>query len=312
MATLLALPAFMMSTEFDSDHDKENDCIRPPLRCSTQALYNPLKLSSSGFLTPVDLDSHDTRLCIGVSMIPHPAKRAKGGEDAYFISDDMKSIGVADGVGGWGDIGVDPALYSRMLMASGKYSADSISARYRDPAKIMADAYEHSMDIQGSATCCIVVLDGFCLKTANLGDSGFMVLRGTDIVFRSKEQQHSFNFPYQLGTGSADMPFHAVNVTVNIQPGDLVIVGSDGLWDNLFDDEIVEVTSRATEPMIIAQLIARQAHLAASSKTIISPFAKAARENGYPLATGGKMDDISVLVARVVLSRDGNTSFFAA
>jgi len=311
MATLLALPAFMMSTEFDSD-DKENDRIRPPLRCSTQALYNPLKLSSSGFLTPVDLDSHDTRLCIGVSMIPHPAKRAKGGEDAYFISDDMKSIGVADGVGGWGDIGVDPALYSRMLMASGKYSADSISAHYRDPAKIMADAYEHSMDIQGSATCCIVVLDGFCLKTANLGDSGFMVLRGTDIVFRSKEQQHSFNFPYQLGTGSADMPFHAVNVTVNIQPGDLVIVGSDGLWDNLFDDEIVEVTSRATEPMIIAQLIARQAHLAASSKTIISPFAKAARENGYPLATGGKMDDISVLVARVVLSRDGNTSFFAA
>jgi len=245
-------------------------------------------------------------------MIPHPAKRAKGGEDAYFISDDMKAIGVADGVGGWGDIGVDPALYSRMLMASGKYSADSTSASYREPVKIMSDAYEHSMDIQGSATCCIVVLDGFCLKTANLGDSGFMVIRGTDIVFRSKEQQHSFNFPYQLGTGSADMPSHAVIVTINIQPGDLVIVGSDGLWDNLFDDEIVEVATRATEPMIVAQLIARQAHMAASSKTVISPFAKAARDNGYPLATGGKMDDISVLVARVVLSRDGNASFFAA
>jgi len=260
---------------------------------------------------PLDYALHDTRMTIGVSIIPHPAKVNKGGEDAYFISEDMKTIGVADGVGGWGDIGVDPALYARMLMASGKYSADSTHAVNREPVKIMSDAYEHSADIQGSATCCIVLLDGFCLRTANLGDSGFMVIRGTDIVFRSKEQQHSFNFPYQLGTGSADLPSHAVSVTVNIQPGDLVIVGTDGLWDNLYDDEIVELTTQSQEPMTIAQLIARQAHDTAASKTVISPFAKAARENGYPLATGGKMDDISVVVARVVLTSDGNLGYAA-
>jgi len=251
-------------------------------------------------------------MCIGVSIIPHPAKVAKGGEDAYFISDDMKTIGIADGVGGWGDIGVDPALYARMLMASGKYSADSTYAVNREPVKIMLDAYEHSTEVQGSATCCIVLLDGFCLRTANLGDSGFMVIRGSDIVFRSKEQQHSFNFPYQLGTGSADMPSHAVSVTVNIQPGDLVIVGTDGLWDNLYDDEIVELATSSPEPMTVAQLIARQAHETAASKSVISPFAKAARDNGYPLATGGKMDDISVVVARIVLTSDGNLPSFAA
>lgn len=297
------------SSEFDTD-DKENDFPRPSLKSSLSSMY-PLK-TSGGFLTPIDLDVHDTRMCIGVSVIPHPAKRAKGGEDAYYISDDMKSIGVADGVGGWGDIGVDPALYARMLMASGKYVADSLPSAGRDPVHIMSEAYEHSTDVQGSATCCVVVLDGYCLKTANLGDSGFMVIRGNDIVFRSKEQQHSFNFPYQLGTGSADMPSHAVSINVNIQPGDLVILGTDGLWDNLYDDEIVEVTTQATEPATIAQLIARQAHAAASSKALISPFAKAARENGYPLATGGKMDDISVVVARVVLSSDGNITSFAA
>lgn len=316
VGALLAFPAFMLaaaSAEFDvSTDDKENECIRLTQSSSLKRSANSLQaLRSSGFITPLEL--HDTRLCIGASIVPHPAKRAKGGEDAYFISDDMKTIGIADGVGGWGDIGVDPAMYSRMLMASGKFSADSIPLSQRDPVRIMSEAYEHSMDIQGSATCCVVVLDGYCLKTANLGDSGFMVVRGTDIVFRSKEQQHSFNFPYQLGTGSADMPFHAVNITVNILPGDLIIVGTDGLWDNLYDDEIVETTTQATDPMTIAQLIARQAHLSASSKTIISPFAKAARENGYPLATGGKMDDISVIVARVVLSSDGNlTTSFAA
>jgi len=300
----------VLSTEFVDSDDKENEYNRPALKRSTQGL-NPLK-NSTGFLTPIDLDIHDTRLCIGISIIPHPAKRAKGGEDAYFISDDMKAIGIADGVGGWGDIGVDPALYARMLMASAKYSADSTTTSARDPVKIMSDAYEHAADIQGSSTCCIVVLDGYCLKTANLGDSGFMVIRGTDIVFRFKEQQHSFNFPYQLGTGSADFPSHAVNITVNIQPGDLIIVGTDGLFDNLFDDEIVEITTQASEPMTIAHLIARQAHVAASSKALISPFAKAARDNGYPLATGGKMDDISVVVARVVLSSDGNITSFAA
>jgi len=245
-------------------------------------------------------------------MIPHPAKRAKGGEDAFFISQDMKTIGIADGVGGWGDIGVDPALYSRMLMASGKYSADCPPFSSRHPVKIMSDAYDHSTDVQGSSTCCIVVLDGYQLKTANLGDSGFMVVRGSNILFRSKEQQHSFNFPYQLGTGSADLPHHAACVNLNILPGDLLIVGTDGLFDNLYDNEILDITQRSSEPTTIAQLIAREAHEVANSKSIVSPFAKSARENGYPLATGGKLDDITVIVARIVLSSDGNFATLAA
>lgn len=39
------------------------------------------------------------------------------------------------------------------------------------------------------------------LHAANLGDSGFMVIRGDSIVFKSRTQQHSFNFPFQLGRG---------------------------------------------------------------------------------------------------------------
>jgi len=38
----------------------------------------------------------------------------KGGEDAFFVSDTLwGAIGVADGVGGWNEDGVDPALFSR-------------------------------------------------------------------------------------------------------------------------------------------------------------------------------------------------------
>jgi len=259
-----------------------------------------LKDSFDAFLHSIEPLIH-RRMSVGLSSIPHPAKVAKGGEDAYFLTTDMKVMGVADGVGGWGDIGVDPALYSRSLMEGAKLAAETPSPR--DPVEIMAEGYQYSTYVQGSSTCCILVLDGQQLRAANLGDSGFMVIRGLDIVYRTKEQQHSFNFPYQIGTGSADKPQHSQRITVEVQPDDLIILGTDGLWDNLFDDDIIEVVANApSDPATIAQLIARQAHIVANDKDVISPFSKSARSNGYPLATGGKLDDITVLVARVVLS----------
>lgn len=56
---------------------------------------------------------------------------------------------------------------------------------------------------QGSSTLCVVMLeeDEPVLRTANLGDSAYMIIRVSasgklETLFRSKEQQKSFNFPY--------------------------------------------------------------------------------------------------------------------
>jgi hypothetical protein len=51
------------------------------------------------------------------------------------------------------------------------------------------------------------------MKTTNLGDSGYVIYRikgegSLEKVFRTKEQQYSFNFPYQCGTG-CDLPHKA-------------------------------------------------------------------------------------------------------
>jgi protein phosphatase PTC7 len=306
---LLAAPSFLLTPADSMLYDDGADATQ------TANLSNKSPLSSSSLLSSPNClkDSFDAflhsieplihrRLSVGVSSIPHPAKIAKGGEDAHFLSDDMKIIGVADGVGGWGDIGVDPALYSRSLMEGAKLCVESPLSS-RDPVDIMSEAYQYSAYVQGSSTCCILALDGVNVSAANLGDSGFMVIRGLEIVYRTKEQQHSFNFPYQIGTGSADKPQHAQRIRVEVQPDDLIILGTDGLWDNLFNEDIIEVVANApSDPATIAQLIARQAHIVANDKDIISPFSKSARSNGYPLATGGKLDDITVLVARVVLS----------
>jgi len=278
--------------------DKRDLGLLPPyLLPSPKAL----KDSFDAFLHSLEPLICDLRMSVGISSIPHPAKVAKGGEDAYFLSKNMKIMGIADGVGGWGDIGVDPALYSKSLMEGAKLYVET-SMEYMDPIEVMSEAYMHSSYVQGSSTCCIIALDGMQLTAANLGDSGFMVVRGSTLIFRTKEQQHSFNFPFQIGTGSTDKPHHAQRLCVEVQPGDLVIAGTDGLWDNLFDDDILKILATApSDPATIAQLLAAHAHIVANDKDILSPFSRSARDNGYPLATGGKLDDITVMVGRVVL-----------
>jgi hypothetical protein len=51
----------------------------------------------------------------GVHLNPHYAKRHKGGEDAACLCPTM--LCVADGVGGWAESGIDPAIYSKRLCA---------------------------------------------------------------------------------------------------------------------------------------------------------------------------------------------------
>lgn len=54
------------------------------------------------------------------------------------------------------------------------------------------------------------------------------------MIFRTDEMQHAFNFPLQLGTHSRDEPMKdAKRYDVGVGKGDVVVVGSDGLMDNL-------------------------------------------------------------------------------
>lgn len=87
------------------------------------------------------------------------------------------------------------------------------------------------------------------MKTCNLGDSGYAIFRvhhlenetGCDeqkaniiMQFRSKEQQYSFNFPYQCGT-NCDLPYKADDNEHRLEHNDIIVLGSDGLFDNVYD-----------------------------------------------------------------------------
>ncbi|KAJ2799893.1 hypothetical protein H4R21_003390 [Coemansia helicoidea] len=138
---------------------------------------------------------------------------------------------------------------------------DELFSHYFDatPVDIMRRAYEITIDEmkaaskRGSSTACVVVLRGDELRVANLGDCGLTVVRQGDMVYRTEEQQHSFNYPYQLGTEPhSDKPSDAQVFRLKIQKGDVIIVGSDGVFDNLFDEDILEEVSLHLPPAMRA------------------------------------------------------------
>lgn len=242
------------------------------------------------------------KLISGSCYLPHPDKVETGGEDAHFICPVEQAIGVADGVGGWAEHGVDAGQFARELMS---HSVDAIKEEPKgciDTARVLEKAHA-STKAKGSSTACIIALTEQGLCAINLGDSGFIVVRDGCTVFRSPVQQHDFNFTYQLESGnSGDLPSSGQVFTIPVAPGDVIIAGTDGLFDNLYNNEVTAVVVHAMRaglgPQVSAQKIAALARQRAQDKNRQTPFSTAAQDAGFRYY-GGKLDDITVVVSYI-------------
>lgn len=242
------------------------------------------------------------KLLSGSCYLPHPDKVETGGEDAHFICAEKQVIGVADGVGGWADVGVDAGIYARLLMSNSMTAILEDSKDGVDPAKILEKAHADTKVI-GSSTACIIALTDQGIHAINLGDSGFIVIRDGSTVFRSPVQQYGFNFPYQLASGAGgDLPSSGQVFTFPVASGDVIVAGTDGLFDNLYDNEIAALVVQAKrsglKPQATAQNIATLAQQRALDKHRQTPFAAAAHDAGFRYV-GGKLDDITVVVSYI-------------
>ena len=71
------------------------------------------------------------------------------------------------------------------------------------------------------------------IKSSYLGDSVYMISRYSkeenkfNIFFKSEEQCHRFNQPYQVGT-FGDSPKNAIEDSHEVENKDIIIVASDG------------------------------------------------------------------------------------
>jgi len=98
---------------------------------------------------------------------------------------------------------------------------------------------------------------------------------------------------------SNDHPENGDKYQFLLQDGDLVIFGTDGLFDNLCNDVLASIVKSNEKSKVqeIAGAIAKEAYLISKSKTAITPFAASAAAFGYEFR-GGKEDDITVIVVK--------------
>lgn len=93
--------------------------------------------------------------------------------------------------------------------------------------------------------------------------------------------------------------------TFPVASGDVIIAGTDGLFDNLYNNEVTAVVVHATRaglgPQVTAQKIAALARQRAQDKNRQTPFSTAAQDAGYRYY-GGKLDDITVVVSYITKS----------
>lgn len=229
---------------------------------------------------------------------PHPDKLDKGGEDAWFIRTDANggAFGVADGVGGYDEYGVDSGLFSKRLMQLAA-EKDMQQASSPDPKAIIEYAHRATL-LPGACTACVIQLKGGRIYAANLGDSGFILIRGGKEALASTPLQHYFDCPYQLNnseTAPSDTSEDATMYELDVKEGDIIVAASDGLFDNVFTDDIISITTTSIAGALKAgksQLVANETAAAALSelaykhsqdKKFASPYATECNKDGANL-----------------------------
>jgi protein phosphatase PTC7 len=256
------------------------------------------RVMAAGALLPLFLLSR----CV---VIPHPEKADFGGEDACFVSDDNNAVGVADGVGGWmaQDRGSDSAKYSKGLMEFSR-----LYSGLDTPLEILSRAWDdvdHTM--KGSTTAIVAKVVNRTLLTLNIGDSGCGVYRNFEHVFHTDEVLWGWNFPQQLGMNSDVTPKDGVKQEFELEANDIIVCGSDGVWDNLYRPEVGKILKETFGDGQIwpdsfvesaSKKIAADSAEAGADRERNSPFADGVKKTGREW-NGGKLDDVTVVVSLV-------------
>ncbi|EFC42241.1 predicted protein [Naegleria gruberi] len=267
----------------------------------------------------------------------------------YSTKHEVYSFGIADGVGGWMAFEIDPSLVSRQLMWNCKMllCADQINQIISEnnytipkeyestvmkalelpqvihPKILLERAFRLMTELNqvkaGGTTACVLFLKPlpqnlYQLSYANLGDSGFAVVnkQKNKVIYRTKEQQHYFNAPYQLSIippeldsdelikddpSSADLQINCCT----LREGDFIILATDGLFDNLFDQDILKIMKAGTSCHSIAKKLVQEAVKRYSSQNlpIHTPFSMGLSKMTGEFKRHGKSDDVTVCCVSV-------------
>lgn len=270
----------------------------------------------------------------------HPFKAQKGRKDADVTLATPVMCGVADGVSQIEDFGIDASRLPKELLRHCQYLGDrqlrtNAPGTYRGPIPLVREAFERTAPILGSTTLVLAVLDNSTkihgklhpmIAVIAIGDCELLVLRRLHgaasrltPVFQTEMQRIDGHLqtPLQLARvdDRIDANFHD-GITIEViergsavhcisaYEGDIVLMGSDGVFDNLFTDEIAEMVNAILRPNSqqpidesLLHLLSRRIVEACHAKTRPGPTGVLPEA---PIGRGGKVDDTSCVVAEVI------------
>lgn len=234
------------------------------------------------------------------------------------------------------------------ILTSAPQATDFEAPTPPKPHQVLSAAWEMTVadKVVGSSTACIATLDYELdqLTFSNIGDNGVVILRHIDsdvagymrekktprhlrtsdlrIAFISQQQLRSFNLPYQFGytnvptdNANFETPRDAVNTSFPVMPGDIVVIATDGLYDNMELEEMCDIAQEwenkwfgagqsnvdRHDDAAMAELAKELAYRARDLSLMNnrdSPFALLAKENDI-MWGGGMPDDITIVCMRI-------------
>jgi serine/threonine protein phosphatase PrpC len=241
----------------------------------------------------------------------------RASEDAYFVlraPDGTFSAGVSDGVGGLRGHGVDPGAFSSALMTAAAGAA-AAGAAPRAALKRASAAVLAARTFGGATALLFRASTSGDVACATIGDCTLFVADESGRVVSATERQlKKFDTPAQLGLLPPEAPpvsfddvRAALDFSATVARGWTLIACTDGLTDNVFQHEIEAIiqSGAAGSARTLARALVARARAGATDRSRDSPFSLAAKDADILWRAGGRADDISVLVVRVVSSADG-------
>ncbi|CAF0817232.1 unnamed protein product [Rotaria sordida] len=185
------------------------------------------------------------------------------GDDAGFTMrhNQQTFLGISDGAGGNSMYGFDPRLFSESLMRHCSDLAHTGKYATTEPKRLLCHAFDRVQieNCFGSATACVLGID--CgtgqLNSVNIGDSGYVIVRKGRVVYRSRSQKMNGDCPRQLDVypWTASLRRKGLNYTqissldaicqnFQLTLDDIIILSTDGLFDNVPDQLIERILSK--------------------------------------------------------------------
>ena len=100
-----------------------------------------------------------------------------------------------------------------------------------------------------------------------------------ELKFKSGQLEHEFGRPYQFGHHAHSSRVEDADlVSFYVSPGDIIVMGSDGLLDNLSEEEVMtaltQLLASNSSPSAMVQMLVKMAFEASVDKNKETPYSK--------------------------------------